>query len=1084
MYKKSLFLLLLIIGYRYTAFASILPDKEEINYVDPFIGTDDAKAYTKWGKEGGTYPGAVAPWGYIQISPETGGGQSGYHYADSSIQYFSCIGHKSGFPEGSKGNIQLMPISKGGNRLRSFRHSDEQAKPGYYRITFQDDKTLVECTATARVGIIKITFPAGVAPRLWIADVGALQFKSDNTAYGTRHGSAFQFSLAVTKQESKEGNNTLHFNGNRTSPTVLTVLVSASPLGYAAALKNIMALLQEARKAKGVPFSYVLQQTRKEWSALMQTISINDANEHHKRSFYTALYHACLLPWVISDVDGFYKGADGLTHQTNRNSQYGSFSPWDTFRTLHPLIQLLWPQRQVEMVGSMLDVYKQSGFLPTESMTGNHAVPILVDSYLKNPMTANAKEIYEALKGSIYQAPFKQPDLAVYHEKGFIPATMGESVTRTMEYAYDDWALANFAEKVMQDTAVATITKRCSRAYRQLFKQDELFFIPKDEAGWKNQPGTFGYKEGDTYIYSYFVPQYPRDLINLMGDDSLFSSRLNHFLSGQQLVFDNEPAFHVPYLFLYARRPDLTQYWVHRILTDRFSDTPGGLPGNDDLGSLSSWYIFNALGFYPIAPGKPIYTLGTPLFDEVTIHLPNKKILSIQKDAIKESGYYLQAVQLNGKPYSKFEVDHQTLISGALLKFTLGEKANSTWNQLADVITADAGKPSVRLNKVEVLKNKVNPDEPIPVMAQLHNKGARSTKQLEVKLDGKTYTHKNVLIEEGETRQDTLFVRVYPFGEHQLTLDDHHLMIHVTPSVHQRATPLEVSQLSYAPLVRLGADQRLHYKVKNLDGAPKKIQLPIQLSGQEIGIDTLTLQPGEEQQRVWVFQTDEKGQKTITIADQQGKYLVYDQALEALLFGGPNLEVGSNGLLIDKTPFANEASVKGLAFSPKDQLFTLDSQRYVSWKENRIVDAIDTRMTITLWIKAQAPAAGLVDIFSKGDQHVLQLVDGKKLNFFAGGWGRGECTTELPADWYGKWHHVAGVCDGKNLYLYIDGVLKERLAVAPDVSLANNNRWQLGQNEEFPGERIYQGLAKKVMVFAESLSSAEIAQVADGERHD
>lgn len=1079
MYKKISFLLLSTTAYLYATPAAALQDKEEIKYVDPFIGTDNAKVYTKWGKEGGTYPGAVAPWGYIQMSPETAGtGQPGYHYADTSIQYFSCIGHKSGFPEGSKGNIKLMPINKDGNRLRSFRHQDEQAKPGYYSIRFQDDNTLVECTATARVGVIKITFPAETAPKLWIDDVGTLTLTSTNTAYGTQHGSAFQFSMAISKQESVNGGYTFHFKGNQASPTVLTVLVSASPLGYTAALKNIMALLQKTKKTQETPFSLVYEHTSKEWAALMQTISINDANVHHKRSFYTALYHACLLPWVISDTDGFYMGIDGLTHQTKRQNQYGGFSPWDTFRTLHPLIQLLWPQKQADMVGSMLDVYKQSGFLPTESMTGNHAVPILVDSYLKNPGIANAKEIYQALKGSIYQAPFKQKDLAVYHERGFIPATMGESVTRTMEYAYDDWALANFARKVMQDTVTANVAGRYSRAYRQLFKTDELLFIPKDDAGWKDQPGTVGYKEGDAYIYSYFVPQYPLDLINLMGDDSLFTSRLDHFLSKQQLVFDNEPAFHVPYLFNYAQRPDRTQHWVHNILTRRFSDTPDGLPGNDDLGSLSSWYIFNALGLYPMAPGNPIYTFGTPLFDKVTIHLPGKKILSIQKEANNDSAYYVQGVQVNGKPYTKFEIDHQTITSGALLKFILGEKADSPWNKCASSITADSEKPLVRINKVEISKNQVSPNERIAVVVHLSNKGARSTKQLEIKLDGKPYTSKNVLLHENETRQDTLYFRLYPFGKHQLTLEGHRWSIQVIPSDHKQATDVSLTELSYTPLLKLGTKQRLQYKVKNLDGAPQKIQLPVHFDEQIIGIDTFTLDAGEEQQREWVFQPDEKGQKTIEIAKQRGRCVVYNQPQDALLLGGPSWNVASSELITDKTPFTNVANVKGQAFSAKEQTFTLDSQRYVIWKENVIVNAIDTHMTIMLWIKPQAPAAGLVDIFSKGDQHVLQLVDGKKLNFFAGGWGRGECIAELPADWYGKWHHVAGVCDGKNLYLYVDGQLKASQAVAPDISLANTNRWQLGQNEEFPGERIYQGLAKKVMVFTENLSAAEIAAMA------
>lgn len=1066
---------------------SYAQNNAENTYVDPFIGTDNAKSYTKWGKEGGTYPGAVAPWGYVQLSPETvGSGQAGYHYQDTVIHYFSCTGHHSGFPEGSVGNIKLMPFSKNGGTVRFFRHQQEKASPGYYGITFADDGTLLECTANTRVGVFRITFPAGVEPRLWISDVGALTFADTKTAYGTLHGSAFRFSADVAKQETSDGAYILHFPAKQASPTVLTITVSASPLGHTSALKNISALEDEIRGTHDQLFSYVYRQTSKNWAELMRTITVNDANNANKRNFYTALYHACLLPWVISDVDGFYKGADGLTHRTKSSVQYGGFSPWDTFRSLHPLIQLLWPQRQADMVQSMLDVYEQSGFLPTESMTGNHAVPILVDTYMKNTLDLplDKKGIYEALKGSIYHPPFRQKDLSVYHEKGFVPATMGESVTRTMEYAYDDWALAHFAAHAMHDTLTANVAEKRSRSYRQLFNAEKLFFIPRDETGWRNRLGTFGYKEGDPYIYSYFVPQYPRDLINLMGNDTLFTSRLQDFLSNQQLVFDNEPAFHVPYLFNYAHRPDLTQFWVHHILDKRFMDTPGGLPGNDDLGSMSSWYIFNALGFYPMAPGRAVYTLGTPLFDQVIIHLANGKDLQVQKTASNETAYYVQDLQINGKATNTLEISHRTLMEGGKLKFIVGENAHSDWNMSAVSITDDTGRPAVRVRKIDVSKEAIKPNERAEIRVALENTGATSTKQLSIMVNGKEYAHKNVFLQHNEERTDTVNFTLYPYGEHQLSMEGHRWKMQVIPSRDTTGFKrTEVSQLTYTPVLQLGNNQTISYQAKNVDGAPLLMKIPIILNGQTIAIDSLTLGAGEEKKRTFTFKANQKGAGSLQLYDQHAVFNVYESPLDALLLGGKSWKPLEERTIVDESLFHNRATLHGKdVFSAREQLFILDSLRYISWDASPIVNAIHTRMTMMLWVKPSRSSENLVDILSKGDYHVLQIVEGKKLNFFAGGWGRGECSVDLPADWYGKWHHVAGVCDGKNLHLFLDGQLAASLTVEPDVSLSNDSRWQLGQNEEFPNERIYRGLAKEIMVFPESLSAEEIALMAGESR--
>jgi len=1079
MLKKIFFLIVGLQASLLYLRAGQLEVKERLDLVDPFIGTDQSDVYTKWGKEGGTYPGAVAPWGYIQLTPETGEeGAQGYRYTDTLMRYFSCIKHHSGFPNGSQGNIRVMPVSRSGMLTRAFRHDHEQAKPGYYSVAFQDDGTLVEATSTARVGVFQITFPAGVPPRLWLSDIGTMLSHSKNGVYGSEHGSVFYFNQELLRVETSQGGYMLHFEAHKSAPTVLTILLSASSLGTESSARNINALKKEGKKAHTEMFSYVYKQTTEKWQECMKAIHIEDPSLKNKRIFYTALYHACLLPWVISDVDGFYKGADGLRHQAKGRPAYGGFSPWDTFRSLHPLITLLWPQRQDDMVQSMLDIYQQVGTLPTESMTGNHAVPILVDTYRKNPGTLTAQQVYAALKGSVFQGTFRQKDLAIAHQRGFVPANYSESVTRTLEYAYDDWALSVFAAQVMKDTSVARITERYSRAYHSLFNVEELLFIPKGDKGWKKQSETFGYKEGDASIYSYFVPQYPVELVYLMGGDTLFVNMLQERLHHQQIVFDNEPAFHIPYLFNYAGRRDLTQEWVYQLVNARFSDTPGGLPGNDDLGSMSSWYIFSALGFYPMAPGKPVYTFGGPQFNKVVIQLAGGKQLTILKESAAQ-GHYIRSVHFNGQSHSAFEIDHEALLQGGTLSFTMTNETFGNWNKGARPLEGSSERPNVELLDMTITQKEVHPNEQIAVLIRLRNTGASSTKQVVLKVDGKPYAYKNVWIGKGSESVDSLFLRLYPYGKQEISIENRAIVVAVTPHQLQGLTPIAVEELTYRPLLKVGETQRLSYRVKNVSGVAQAVRLPILINNEKVGVDSLHLLPGEEQQRTWSMQEYQQEEKNGWVGDCSFTYKVYEQAEESLLLGGEIQETNNQGELMDRTPFANRAFQEGVSFSSESQVFNLDSGRYVRWAESEVLNNLGTRITLMVWLKPKHGSENLVDVLSKGDQHVLQLVNGKKVNFFVGGWGRGECAADLPANWYDQWHHLAGVCDGNKLYVYIDGVLKASEPIEPDISLINNSQWQLGQNEEFPGERQYRGLAKDVMVFADSLSAEEIKRIAE-----
>ncbi|WP_431200100.1 glycoside hydrolase domain-containing protein [Mucilaginibacter sp. P19] len=447
-----------------------------LQYVDPFIGTSLSNVLTKWGNNGGCYPGAVAPSGSVQLSPETRTmGARGYNYTDSSIYYFSCFGHMSGFPEGSSGHFFVMPFNgnnifePGKSNLR-FSHRNEMAAPGYYKVSFDGKQIVAEATATARTGMFRFTFNGNANPQIFIGNAGEIQVVSNKVLHASNANAVINFNQGYTDKKEVKGGWLFTFSKAQAGATIITLQLSKSSVGYPGAQHNIN------QETGSLSFDEIRAKINREWAKLLSIVDITDDNEQNKRVFYTALYHSLLLPWVADDADGSYRGTDGKVYQKTGQNQYEAFSPWDTFRSLHPLLTLLYPQKQQDVILSMLDVYKQSGHLPTESMTGNHAVPIIVDSYLKGIVGFDKDFAYKAMKKDLVDGPFVQSDMEVYHQMAYVPFTRPESVTRTVEYAYDDWALSQFADKVMNDKPTYQLLSSRGFNYRNLLNKDETVY--------------------------------------------------------------------------------------------------------------------------------------------------------------------------------------------------------------------------------------------------------------------------------------------------------------------------------------------------------------------------------------------------------------------------------------------------------------------------------------------------------------------------------------------------------------------------------------------------------------------------------
>lgn len=1032
--------------------------REPVAYVNPFIGTTKSGVPTRWGSEGGTYPGAVAPWGYLQLTPETRvSGANGYDYGDSAIYYFSCLHHNSGFPGGSAGSLIVMPVdSRESYRpeqyKRRFSHQDEVASPGYYSVLFRDNNTRVEATATTRAGMFRFTFPAGVKPQLFINE------KSSAHA-------SLRFSEPYKSKDAVKGGYLFSFPPAASGAKIILLSISASRVSKESAARNIAVELNQG-------FDQLHENTRAAWAKALSVVDIADSSETNKTIFYTALYHACLLPWVVSDVDGHYRGADGKVHTVKGRNEYGGFSPWDTFRSLHPLLSLLYPGKQREMMLSMLDIYQQSGHLPIESMTGSHSVPIIVDSYLKGITGIDAALAYTAMKKSIADTPYLQNDMPVFRQQGYIPSTYPESVTRTVEYAYDDWALAQFAGKVAAQAEDQRRFMQSSYAYRQLFHPADMSLLPRDGNTFRLNPGTTGYKEGDQWIYSYFVPHHEQDLINLMGGRQLFIERLNEALKTQQIIFDNETVFHIPWLFNAAGAPQETQKWIGEILQKRFAAAPGGLPGNDDLGSMSSWYIFSAMGIYPACPGRPEYTIGAPLFRSLRLRLQNGRSLEIKR----KGGYpYIRSMAVNNKPYNTITIPHGRITQGGTITF---ETSDSPAQWPLPGKTSSAGEPDFTLQQYALSKERVEPHELFWIRFSLHNSGSLGTQQVQLKVNGKVYGHKNCLVDSGATVIDSIPCRLYQPGGTQLTLNRAAAMsVTVVKPAHPYPDKPVVKNFILQHLVKAGGWQQCSFTVQNTGGEAREFNVPLMLGDSLIATDKVFLQPGEEKLLSRRFQPASAGWYTLQLYGMRQQFRVYDDNKATLLL---NLELDDKegDRVYDLSGFLNYAHIVSTGKrTDKTGRLLLGNNCYIEVPNSPSLDVMDTTITMMAWVYPTATDNGLVDIFTKGDVHVLQVSGNSSLTFFAGGWGRGDVSASLPADWKDHWHHIAGVCEGKTLKLYIDGRLKASTHLEESANLSVTNRWNIGRNEEFPSSRIFNGYMDKIKVFAAPLSEEEVREM-------
>ncbi|MBO3098755.1 GH92 family glycosyl hydrolase [Gelidibacter sp. DF109] len=712
------------------------------SYVDPFIGT---------GGHGHTYPGATVPFGMLQVSPVNGISAwdwcSGYHYSDDTAIGFSHLS-LSGTGIGDLADIIFMPINKAVDLTpnpmsrdslaykSTYNHNNETATPGYYQVFLEDHDINVELTTSDRTAYHKYTFKEGDEQSV-VIDLGfainwdkavatSLKVEDRYTISGYRHSTGWahnqkvffvakfskpiaDYNIYVDGEVFQEGEN----EGVKTSAQLFFDPAEKSTELFAkVALSSVS--IENAKENMGVDgfdFDKTKAAADKLWESALSTIVVETPTDSLKTIFYTALYHAQLAPVTFSDKNGQFRMENDSIVTAKNYTAYSTLSLWDTFRAEHPLLTFIARDRVSDMVNSMLAYYEVREILPvwtlygneTNTMTGYHSIPVIVEAYKKGIRGFDVEKAYAAMKNTMMQ---DERGLDHYKKYGYIPySLLDESVTITLEYAYNDWCVAEMAKELGKEEDYQFFLNR-SKAYQYLYDEGSGFMRGKsvDGKSWNepfdpkhsNHREQTDYTEGNAWQHSWFVPQDVDDLIKIHGGNDAFSKRLEQLftesseITGDNISADitgligqyahgNEPSHHIAYMFNHANQPWRTQYWARQIMDTQYNTTPNGLSGNEDCGQMSAWYVLSSIGLYPMNPASAEYEIGTPIFEKATIKLSDNKTFVIEAEHVSDKNFYIQSATLNGKDFNQTRISHEDILKGGTLHFVMGDQPNKNW---------------------------------------------------------------------------------------------------------------------------------------------------------------------------------------------------------------------------------------------------------------------------------------------------------------------------------------------------------------------------------------------------------------------
>jgi predicted alpha-1,2-mannosidase len=730
----------------------VAAEKSCISHVNPFIGTGAVASSLS----GNNFPGATVPFGMMQLSPDTRNAPdwaqaSGYDYNYSNSYGFSHT-HVSGPGVAELFDVLVLPftgsVDQAVSDLKSdkgfcsaFSHDNEKAKPGYYQVMLKTFGVNAELTATTRAGFQRYTFPVNSTAHVLID----LNHSLNKGSWST---SILNSQLKITDPYTIEGYRVItgwakvrkvYFYMRFSKPISGNVMINGSEVNAGLQVldgRNLKAILdfdtndkiplfvktgisgvsiENARQNLTVEigdqsFDAVAEQAQNAWESELSKVKV-EGTPKQMEIFYTALYHSFIQPNTFSDVNGEYMNADFSTRKLKSGeTQYTTYSLWDTYRAAHPLYTILQPEKSVDFVNTLIRHYESVGYLPVWQlwgqdnfcMIGNHSIPVIVDAVLKGLSGIDARRAYESVRASETVSHINSP-FEVWDKYGFMPENIqSQSVSITLEMAYDDWCVAQLAGKLGEKADCDYFIKR-SNYYRNLYNKATGFFQPKDDKGQWMEPfnplkyganGGNPFTEGNAWQYFWYVPQNVADLITLTGGDKAFSKKLDTFFSLEnsrdekndnasgfigQYAHGNEPSHHVAYLYNYAGQPWKTQFYVSKIMNELYNTSSSGYAGNEDCGEMSSWYVFSALGFYPVNPASGVYVIGSPLFKSAEIQLPEGKTFTVKALKVSDQNIYIQSATLNGKAFKNNYLTHKELLAGGILEFQMGPNPSAQW---------------------------------------------------------------------------------------------------------------------------------------------------------------------------------------------------------------------------------------------------------------------------------------------------------------------------------------------------------------------------------------------------------------------
>ncbi len=716
--RPLLFLLYLITGL---SFLQAQQEQSLTSYVNPFIGT---------GGTGHTFPGATLPHGMVQLSPDTRteGWEScaGYYYPDKEILGFSHT-HLSGTGVPDLGDILILPIVGDPEILRypnqkpyiksAIDKASEKAKPGYYSVVLSGSKILSELSCTERVGWHRYTYEnlsdAGIFIDLNHRDEvieADLKITNSREITGYRISKAWakrqhvyfvmQFSTDISLSTLTSGKNSMVIKPSLRGNRPLIIKVGISAVSIEGARKNLLA------ESPDWDFDQIVTKANKKWEKELSQIEVKSENKDDMINFYTALYHVHIAPNLFSDVDSMYRAMDDKVYKAVDFTPYTVFSLWDTYRAAHPLFTLIDTKRTKDYIKTMLDHYLKAGHLPVWELDGNetwcmigyHSVSVIADAYIKGIKDFD-KDV--ALKAMIESANAKRFGIDHYGKNGYLAAEKGgESVSKTLEYAYDDWCIGQFAKAIGNNDVYKTFSERAQN-YKNLMDPASGFMRARSNnqflEPFKATEINMHYTEGNAWHYSFSAVQDLTHFKRYLGGDQRMESKLDELfntsekLSGRdqsdvtgligQYAHGNEPSHHIAYLYNHTGSPWKTQQLTRKITTELYkTDAENGLCGNEDCGQMSAWYIMSALGMYQISPGNDYFDISAPLFDKITINLESGKKFKINTNGNSHTNSYIQSVTMAGRPLDRSYFLYAEIMNGTPLQFNLGPEPNkSLW---------------------------------------------------------------------------------------------------------------------------------------------------------------------------------------------------------------------------------------------------------------------------------------------------------------------------------------------------------------------------------------------------------------------